>query len=299
MYNDTFKLKYTTIPFATHSGVYIGENIRQNIDRLAHQHREIEILAILKGRAKMHIETECFDVCEGDVVIIPPYYMHWATILKGTDFMHYCLCFDLDLIYDKELGAGLENGEITFSPFVVKNKSKSQKLSVCIKNAFEADKTKNDGWELEVIGNISLFFGEAKKEGIISRNIAAKNDFCHEVFKYIDKNYKENITSRLLAEHLYMNINYFCRKFRKHFGYCFTDYLCIHRIEKSKALLRSTQMPISEVAARVGFNSFSYYSKMFREYVKMTPSEYRRKNGDVKKSGMYKGDSMALLQPDY
>lgn len=272
MYNDKFKMKYTTIPFATYAGVYKGEDIHQNIDRLAHQHREIEILSVLKGKAKMHIESECFCVCEGDVVIIPPYFMHRATILEATDFMHYCLCFDLNLIYDKELGTGLENGEITFSPFVVRD----EELSRCVKNAYEANEAQKDGWELEVIGNMTLFLGKAKADGIISGNIKAKNDFCHQVFKYIDENYKENITSAVAAEELYMNINYFCRKFKMHFGHCFTDYLCMHRIEKSKVLLRGSQLPISEIASRVGFNSFSYYSKMFREYVGMTPSEYRR-----------------------
>lgn len=54
-------------------------------------------------------------------------------------------------------------------------------------------------------------------------------------------------------------------------------YLNQYRIERSCELLVNTDIPISEIALRTGFNSFSYYSKRFRELMHCTPSEYREK----------------------
>ena len=273
MYNDEFKLQYKKIPFATHTREYVGAEIAEDIVRLSHQHKEMEILVVLKGKAKIHIEEECFFAKAGDVVIIPPYGMHRATILKGTDFEHRCICFDLKMVYDRELSLGLENGEVTFSPYVIADE-KLKKYAIA---AYDAKIAGNSGWELCAVGNVSLFIGRLCELGVIVKNRVEKNDFCHRVYKYIDENYGEKITSKDAAEALFMNGSYFCRKFKNGFGYSFGDYLCMHRIEKAKTMLKNGCMSVSEIASGVGFGSFSYFSKIFKEQTGVTPSEYRKR----------------------
>lgn len=55
------------------------------------------------------------------------------------------------------------------------------------------------------------------------------------------------------------------------------SYLNQYRIERSCELLVNTDLSISDIALRAGFNSFSYYSKRFRKIMHCTPSEYRLK----------------------
>lgn len=274
MYNDEFKLQYKKIPFATHTREYVGAEIAEDIVRLSHQHKEMEILAVLKGKVKIHIEEAVFLAKAGDVVIIPPYSMHRATILAGEDFTHRCICFDLNMIYDKELSQGLENGDISFSEYVIFD----EKLTKYAIEAYDAKLKGAAGWELCTIGNMSLFMGRLREMGVFLQGRLGKNDFCHKVYRFIDENYAENITSADAADTFFMNGSYFCRKFKNGFGYSFGDYLCMHRIEKAKTLLKSGGMSVSEIASVVGFQSFSYFSKVFKEQTGLTPSEYRKAN---------------------
>ena len=274
MYNDEFKLQYKKIPFATHTKEYVGEKIQEDIVRLSHQHKEMEILAVLKGKAKINIEGECLFAKAGDVVIIPPYSMHRATILAGTDFAHRCICFDLKMICDTDLGQGLENGDISFSEYVFSD----EKLTRYAIDAYDAKIKGDAGWELCATGNISLFMGRLRELDVFVREKVGRNDFCHKVYRYIDENFAENITSKDVAEALFMNGSYFCRKFKNEFGYSFGEYLCMHRIEKAKIFLKNYDMSVSEVASGVGFQSFSYFSKMFKEHTGVTPLEYRKLN---------------------
>jgi two-component system response regulator YesN len=64
--------------------------------------------------------------------------------------------------------------------------------------------------------------------------------------------------------------------FRASFGCPFGEYLTKLRLERAEQLLHDTDWRISRIAEHVGFESFSYFSKRFREAMGMTPSEYRR-----------------------
>ena len=97
--------------------------------------------------------------------------------------------------------------------------------------------------------------------------------------EYVAERYGEAITSRTLADHLYMSGAYFCRRFKRGFGCSFSDFLLAYRVEKAKLLLAADPRPISEIALACGFHSFSYFGKVFRARVGVTPTAYRRRGG--------------------
>ena len=124
-----------------------------------------------------------------------------------------------------------------------------------------------------------MFFATLLEHGEIYHKSSPSNkSIYYQIIDYIAHNFTSNITSAHIANALHMNNSYFCRLFRKNFGYCFQNYLCMYRIEKSKPLLKYTEQSISEIAYSVGFNSFSYYSKKFKEFTSLTPREYRNNN---------------------
>ena len=51
------------------------------------------------------------------------------------------------------------------------------------------------------------------------------------------------------------------------------------RMQKAQLLLRDEANTISEVAAQVGFDNFSYFSTQFKKYAGLTPNEWKRQNG--------------------
>ena len=275
MFRDEFKSRYTTIPFA----VYHASYKHQKIESILHQHKEIEILTILDGNATFYIDSVAYNVEKGDLLIISPYSLHNAVIHSDTTFSHYCLCFDLDLIYDKKLSSELENGDLSITPFISHNNNFSKTLTQNIVNAYYSCEEKKLGWEFNAIGNISIFFGCLTENNLISSpRVNKKNkNFCMQVIDYINKNYNENITSTEISSRLFMNNSYFCRLFKKNFGTCFQNYLNMYRLEKSTISLKNSDLSVSEISHKNGFNSISYYSKLFKKIYNCSPSEYRKK----------------------
>lgn len=275
MFDDSFKSRYTTIPFATYTRKGITTSERLNA-ALVHNHREFELLAILDGKAEIAINGEAFTAKAGDVIVVAPYMLHSITFFEKTNFSHKCLCFDLMLIPDKELKENFENGSFFISPVIPASDSNAEYLTQLIIKAFDAHELQKDGWELEVTGNMCMFFSVMKSEGYIKHTIPSETGMFHRIIGYIDKNYSLPITSYDISKEFFISESYFCRIFKAHFGYPFQKYLGMYRIEKSKSLLKASDISVSEVAVAVGFNSFSYFGKIFRELVGMTPTEFRK-----------------------
>ena len=185
------------------------------------------------------------------------------------------MCFDPDLLYDKDLNDRFLSGAVSVKT-VIGN-------SCCFdyaKRAYEAKARGTGGWEYTVVGNLSLLFGALKNNNFIFANKKSKNDFVKCVVDYMVLHYHEPITSGDISALLHFNISYFCRLFKKNFGDTFQTYLLRYRLERSKILLKSTASPITEIAFQVGFNSPAYYSLMFRKHNGISPTEYRRQGHD-------------------
>lgn len=92
---------------------------------------------------------------------------------------------------------------------------------------------------------------------------------------YINENYKENLTLEVVANFVHLNTSYFSTIFKREVGMSFSDYLNKIRIEASKRLLGTTDISILEVALSAGFEDQSYYSKVFKKIVGITPKKFR------------------------
>jgi len=278
MFNDSFKLRYTTIPFASYARIHKAKE-NGSFPTLSHKHREMEILVAQSGRALFRIDAVSYEVCAGDILMVPPYRLHHAILLPDADFSHCCICFDLAILHEEELQNSLESGSTAMPVILRANQPETSELAQYIRNTFRAHADQKDGWELCVRGNLCLFFSRLKEGGHLfsagfSRN---SDDICYRILDFIEMHHREPITSGDAAREFHLSNSYFCRMFRSNFGCCFQKYLGMFRVEKAKILLSTTGRTVSEIASAVGFANFSYFSRTFREYVSMSPSEYRKR----------------------
>ena len=63
--------------------------------------------------------------------------------------------------------------------------------------------------------------------------------------------------------------------FKKQMQVSFSVYLTQRRITQAKVLLKNSNMPIFEVSIAVGFENQSYFSKVFKQHLGMTPKQFR------------------------
>lgn len=101
------------------------------------------------------------------------------------------------------------------------------------------------------------------------------NQIVARAIQYVKQHFREDITLVNVAEELNISLFYLSKLFRKHTGTNFTEYLTQLRVEHAKKLLAAGEMSIKEVAYAAGFNSQSYFSKIFKKYAGVAPSEYR------------------------
>ena len=98
----------------------------------------------------------------------------------------------------------------------------------------------------------------------------------NQVFSFMRKNLKEDLTLEDAAKHVHMQSRSFSRFFRQITGRRFSDYLREMRVGEACDLLQNTDLPITDVCFSVGFNNISWFNRCFMESKKVTPREYRR-----------------------
>lgn len=98
-----------------------------------------------------------------------------------------------------------------------------------------------------------------------------------KMIKYMETHYSESVALEDLCSEIYMSKEYGCRVFKEMAGTSPIVYLNQYRIQRSKELLSGTQLSITEIALRCGFNSTSYFNKLFFRYSGCTPKNYRNK----------------------
>lgn len=95
------------------------------------------------------------------------------------------------------------------------------------------------------------------------------------VTEYILENLERDLTLTEIARSVEMSPYHFARAFKQATGFAPHQYLTKSRIERAKALLAQTELPIVEVSQRVGFKSQSHFTTLFRRVAAVTPKVYR------------------------
>jgi AraC family transcriptional regulator, arabinose operon regulatory protein len=127
---------------------------------------------------------------------------------------------------------------------------------------------------------VSFYIEEASKQYIKMKDTAAVGKIF-ELIKYIDINLTSNISITDLAEIVHYHPNYFIRFFRKHFGTSPAQYINNKRMEKSKVLLETTGVTVSEIAYSTGFKDIYHFSRVFKSHTGFSPSEYRKMISEI------------------
>jgi signal transduction histidine kinase/DNA-binding LacI/PurR family transcriptional regulator/AraC-like DNA-binding protein len=93
---------------------------------------------------------------------------------------------------------------------------------------------------------------------------------------YVHTHYMEQISLTDLAAHVGLSEQHLIRSFRSEIGVTPIDYLKRYRIGQAKGLLEEGEKSVTDVASEVGFSTSSYFARVFRGQVGVSPSAYRK-----------------------
>lgn len=105
-------------------------------------------------------------------------------------------------------------------------------------------------------------------------------DALKKAKKYIAEHISEELSRKEVADIVYLNPDYLSKLLKKETGLSFSEYVMDCRISLAKMLLKATEKSIQEIAGMTGFNSASYFSKIFKQETGVTPAAFRSKSAD-------------------
>lgn len=93
--------------------------------------------------------------------------------------------------------------------------------------------------------------------------------------KYLEKNYTREIKLDMFSKQYFFTKEYLTKLFKKKFGYSIYEYTLLLRMNRAKELLQNDEIQIQEIAERLGYRDNNYFSKAFKNYFGISPSDYR------------------------
>lgn len=112
----------------------------------------------------------------------------------------------------------------------------------------------------------------------IEKSISVTHDEAQAVAlvrSYVEDNYERNLSLSFLAGKVYLNPSYLSRLFKRQTGMTLVHFINLTRMSKATELLLNTNMKVSDIAARTGYESPSYFNQAFKKYTGCSPLEYR------------------------
>lgn len=103
-----------------------------------------------------------------------------------------------------------------------------------------------------------------------------ENELLNDILLYIDNNIYEKISVSTLCEHFCISTSMLHSLFRKNMNNTAKNYINELELSKSKELIRNSTHTLSEISEMLGFSSIHYFSKKFKSYFNISPTEYSK-----------------------
>lgn len=103
-----------------------------------------------------------------------------------------------------------------------------------------------------------------------------ENELLNDILLYIDNNIYEKISVSTLCDHFCISTSMLHSLFRKNMNNTAKNYINELKLSKSKELIRNSTHTLSEISEMLGFSSIHYFSKKFKSYFNISPTEYSK-----------------------
>lgn len=122
-----------------------------------------------------------------------------------------------------------------------------------------------------LVKDIASYYAER-----IRRTQALNQSFrIGDIKDYIDNHYFEDIKISMFADKYFLSREYLMKLFKSEYGCGIHEYVQQVRMGKAKHLLRHPELKIQDISEMLGYKDKNYFSKAFRNYCGLSPSEYR------------------------
>ncbi len=275
-----FEIENTKILIALDGGFFDFEF--DNSFRV-HNHNSYEFHIAMQGDVAFKTEHGTYELDESDIFIIAPYVIH--SCVRGVEkSVKTSFCFSFS-----ETGEKSKNDIYTlltksFSKISSAKQFKASKKYVEIIERilceFYSDAPLS---QARLKAHFSLLFLEIAENLMLTESIdstykvpPSESDVCRAVIEeYVNRNYNSNLSLGTLSKILNLCKKQTSRVVKKEFGMTFRQLVAKTRYSAATYLLTNTNASISEIATKVGYDTYNGFYNMFLSKSGMSPEQYR------------------------
>jgi AraC-like DNA-binding protein len=273
------------MPEMIHPGlpIYAGEKSGKDMEEFflsPHYHNAFEWIRVMKGTMEFEISGERVVVDQEETLFVNAGQPHIYKGSSGRDVSVRLLIARTDAVRAEFLDSQLEQmiADTGFKSVVIRPVSElfSSDMDAIIDLAYH----RPQAYEYQVVSGymkmlrqIYRIYQHTNPNDTFSRDTDL--DSIREMMAYIGENYQDQITVDQIAAAGNMSRSKCTRMFRQYLQESPIEHVQKFRLERSRQLLKNTDLPISEIAMRCGFNQQSYFNRLFVRTFGMTPKEFR------------------------
>ena len=250
-----------------------------------HFHTFYELCILLCPSAVHFIEGIPHEVQAFDIIGIPPNVLHKSEYPAGTPCKRLIIQFNMPkhvpgLSNEYEQLLQMFQQEVPIFRFEAEIQKKLfRKLNDIYLLAPKTDPMRNLIIHQKFIEFlILLFLNQESNQYSNQSQMQEMEKKIYSVVSYIHAHYPDDLSLEFLADKFCISSSYLSHQFKNVTGFTVTDYIQMTRVRNVQALLINTQIPITELCAPCGFNSFSQFNRVFRKHIGLSPSLYRKQN---------------------
>lgn len=247
-----------------------------------HNHAEPEFIFMRRGRLYITLGADELTLNAGDFLLIDPYELHSADFDRDDDVEYCYLIFDFDCLagsgnaVSDKLSA-LKSGKLRFPKTVRASDPLASELGGLMLELQKLPR-ETEADDLLAVSILSRFISRIfSGVGLCESESCRDIEFISRVNEYIDRNYSDSVvTTASASAALGYSKGYFCTLFRKNFETTFSNYLTDYRLGAAMTDYRNSPLRLSEIAEKVGFGDYCYFSRCFHRKTGVSPTEYFR-----------------------
>ncbi len=243
---------------------------RNNDDNI-HWHENLEILYFIGGECAVINGSEEIRVKKGDIIIVNSEDIHGIRFYNG--YAQYILVH-LDHTFCEEMGFNTNDTRF-------KKKITDSEINCILEKAIAEENQKLSFYEesikIMLLSVLLLLFRKHIAPNPKDDKTPNKIKLTKKIIKYINKHYDEQITIETIESYCRYSRYYISRAFKETTGLTIMTFVNDVRIEKAKLLLTNSDLSMGNIALSCGFVSQSYFGKVFKKSVGISPLDYKNK----------------------
>lgn len=266
------------------SSILVKQHAEQIVQHQAfwHFHPEIELVYVNKGQGKRHIGTHHSYFNNSQLLLLGANLPHHGfsdrLTVKGSETI---VQFKPDFLGDTFLN--MTEMKMIASLFerakkgVMYTSETKKKVGPKIEKLLDKEGLERILLLLEILNDLALSknYTLLNADGYAFETTQQDSTKVDIIFKYINNNFERPIPLVEIASQASMTVPAFCRYFKKSTGKTFTKLVNEYRIVHATKLLSESTSSITDICYECGFNNFSHFNKLFKEFTGKSASKYR------------------------